>query len=332
MALGRLFINKSEYIAEDEIYGIEQLACGGQYGSWQTVDGNGNIISLANNTTKKFPWRSFQTMTSDNISGVYIPKIYVKNEVEIENGTGYNLIKRYIANKKFEGFHCHPAFMENGIERDGVLIGNTYAKSVSNDWHFFNFYEYSLLLLLALIEYGTSDIPNNVGGDSAGFTSWFYGIGNAFFSPMNISIAGIDTSGSGGSLRIFDNQGNKTFVDTGIKLPKPDSYNNPRLIQQSDGTYNGYSLNNSTFAWDVPNAMLPVDFQSVSGTNFDLNDIFLAKTLTATGTQATCLSKFIPNDNYTNFKVVESYGKFGLYCDTGTNRNYRLGRVHTIDR
>ncbi len=46
---------------------------------------------------------------------IYVPKIYVKNEVEIESGTGYNLIKRYISNKKFEGFHCHPAFMENGV-------------------------------------------------------------------------------------------------------------------------------------------------------------------------------------------------------------------------
>ena len=229
---------------------------------------------MAQIDTNRFPYNQIEDRTVDGNAMVYIPKVYVKNATE--NG----LIKRYISNVKKTGYHCHPAFMQSGHEVEGILIGKYLAKGTTaaptsvetgeiltadlataqtagkvlgSDWHMYNIYEHHLLALLMLIEYGSTDLQNLIGGSSTANGVTHYGITDIWGSmTKRVWIDGIDTQGSSNTtLRVADNLGNGTMVDTGLVC--------------------GTDLNEG---WIV-------DLHDESGEGYDLNDLFIGKNISS---------------------------------------------------
>ena len=237
----------------------------------------------------RFPYNQIEDRTIGNNEMVFIPKMYVKNETVTEESTNCKLIKRYISNVKKTGFHCHPAFMTSGHETDtGILISKyvakgtqvapastesgevvklaladaqTAASSLGADWHMYNIYEHHLLALLMLIEYGSTDLQNLIGGSATANGVTHYGITDIWgaVSSYNIWINGIDTLGDNNgagtantTLRVLDNLGNGTMVDTGLVCNT-----------------------------DVKSGWI-IDLQDASGEGYDLNDLFIAKTASNT--------------------------------------------------
>lgn len=173
------------------------------------------------NTTNLFPYNQIIETSDINLGDcVRIPKIFVKNSV-----TESGLITRMISNEKIEGYHCHPAFMQDGHERNAILIQKTTPstqqektfsesqsaiKALNNqDYHMYNIFEHSLLSLLALIEYGTTNLHEV-------YIDNYHGI--ILADNDDIWLNGIDTNGTNGALRIFDNLGNFTMQDTKISF------------------------------------------------------------------------------------------------------------------
>lgn len=275
-------------------------------------------------TSNRFPWNQIEDTTVDGNEMIYIPKIFVKNEVQ--NG----MIKRYISNIKKTGFHCHPAFMRSSHETDGILIGKyltsgttaaptsvnggtilnvKYAQAqtagsvLGDGWHMYNIYEHQLLALLMLIECGSTDVQNLIGGSSTAIGVTYYGITDVWGSTtQSIWLDGIDTMGSNNTtLRVLDNLGNGTMVDT-------------CLIASTD----------------MPNGWI-INLHDESGEGYDLNDLFIGKSFSATesegtfgdyqdlssGGRAVCMGGGAYSD----------YGVFNLNCDAvTTSYAFRLAK------
>lgn len=201
------------------------------------------------NTTDKFPWNEITDVTDTVLSDcVRIPKIFVKNSVD-ENG----LIIRMISNVKIKGYHCHPAFMQDGHERNAILIekaldavetqitfdaAKTQETVLKNnygaDYHMYNIYEHHLIALLMLIEYGTTDLQNAMGGSDTATTVDWYGL-TQHWGDVGLWIDGIDTKGTDGAVRIFDNLGNFTLQDTGVTVGTG-SNGFPKTMRNDSGT------------------------------------------------------------------------------------------------
>lgn len=180
------------------------------------------------NTTNLFPYNEIVETSDTNLGNcVRIPKIFVKNSV-----TESGLITRMISNEKIEGYHCHPAFMQDGHERNAILIKKAldavetqitfdaaktaeinFKNNYGADYHMYNIYEHHLIALLMLIEYGTTDLQNAMGGSDTATTADWYGLPQ-HWGDVNLWVDGIDTKGTDGAVRIFDNLGNFTLQDT----------------------------------------------------------------------------------------------------------------------
>lgn len=150
--------------------------------------------------SKIYPWSEIKTVKRDGQDMVLFPKFYVKGGFLPE--TSQYPGKRYwsVSREKAEGFHCHPAFMNEGKELDYFLLG---AYEASNDgsgkpqslpgktpwvsintpnaiaackkrntgaagseqygWHIESVYEYQAVSLLMLIEMGAPDVQAIIG-------------------------------------------------------------------------------------------------------------------------------------------------------------------------
>lgn len=202
------------------------------------------------NTTNLFPYNKI-VETSDTILGncVRIPKIFVKNSV-----TESGLITRMISNEKIEDYHCHPAFMQDGHERNAILIKKeldafetqitfdeaktaetNFKNNYGADYHMYNIYEHHLIGLLMLIEYGTTDLQNAMGGSDTAETADWYGL-TQHWGDIDLWIDGIDTKGTSGAVRIFDNLGNFTLQDTDY-LTGADMYGYPLKLATNSGEH-----------------------------------------------------------------------------------------------
>ena len=229
--------------------------------------------------TNRFPYNKIKAVTLDGGNEmVYIPKIYVKNEVESVDNK--NLIKRYISNVKLDGYHCHPAFMQSGHEQKGLYIsaypygtggGTSYSKAglttqystlteaktavenlysqINKPCHLYNIYEHHLLALLMLIEYGTTNLQQEIGGSADAMDVEHYGI-HDIWGATNYAIwlDGIKTDAE--YICVFDNLGNGTWVQTAATLKSTAGY--------------------------------PVDIKLNTGEGYDLNDLFLGQNISST--------------------------------------------------
>lgn len=213
-----------------------------------------------------FPFNEITDTTVSNVGDfVRIPKIFVKCETN-----QHGLMTRRISKEKIKGFHCHPAFMQRGKERDAILISKfptsgTIAhpeskpmqtpldisfenarlacQNLGTDFHVYNIYEHHLLALLMLIEYGTTDLKPILGGSSDAVSGDYRGI-TQYWGNINLWIDGIETD-KNANIKILDNLGNGTFQSTGLTT--------------SSGKSGYFS-----------------QLETATGKFFDLNDIFLA--------------------------------------------------------
>ena len=190
-----------------EVYGIEQHGVGdtAEFVSVAKFTPNLFIDNTIFSFDDRFPYNQIETVTLDNngtdVDFVYIPKIFIKTS---QNEVGE--IKRYISNQKLPGFRLHPAFISLRKEYDGIYIqadlnsSETYSRANSictydfrniegaRDWHMYGIYAHSLLLLLALIEFGTTYFgSSNYRGIKGVFGSeyWVRGIEFAYDSSTD---------------------------------------------------------------------------------------------------------------------------------------------------
>ena len=271
---------------------------------------------MAKISTDRFPYNEL-TIETDTMLGncLRIPKIFVKNSVD-ENG----LITRMISNVKLNGYHCHPAFMQDGHERNAILIKaalefasdpvtfadaksaeTTFKTSFGVDYHMYNIYEHHLIALLMLIEYGTTDLQNAIGGSDTANTADWHGLPQ-HWGDVKLWIDGIDTKGTDGTVRIFDNLGNFTLQDTDYL---------------ANSTADGY----------------PVKLATNSGDLYDFKDIFIGDhtsfvTTLNSGSIGDCQD--LGNIN-ANFIVSESYsskenGAFYLAKKGPITAAYRMAK------
>ena len=261
--------------------------------------------------TNRFPWNAIEDRTVLGNAMRFIPKFYIKH-TQGQNG----LFTKQISNVKKSGFHIYPAFMKNGHEIDGILLGkyltsgtaeapasvengttlaltlancqtagnalNTGADDDHSGWHMMNIYEYHLQVLLALTECGTANIPYALTGTEGVNTGTisYLGIENAFYTMW---LDGIDTMGSNDTtLRIMDNKGNGTMVDTEIAL---------------SGLANGYFTS----------------LMTNSGENYDLNDLFIADGSSQVST--------IDNGTFGDVQYLQTGGQ-GVESSGSTYPNY----------
>ena len=289
---------------------------------------------MALDFTNAWPFNKMVEQTADGQAMVYIPKMYVKNEKLPDTATYAGKYAYLIAPDKIDDtWHVHPAFMNNGKEMSGVQIGKYLASkdssgkaasikgatpwtSITRDtahslgsnrnvsggtgektgWHMYNIYEHHLIARLMLIEYGSSNLQTLLTGSDSGMDAKYHGIemvwGGASYGEW---FDGIDTLGSGNTIRIFKNDGSQTYVDTGL---------NP--------CGNGYVK----------------DVLHNKGTNYDLGDVFLAASADGTYTNGSFGDYQWFNGGYvfsSYWGGVASYGPFDLNGSSTSDANSSLG-------
>jgi hypothetical protein len=247
------------------IIGVKLILSGNNGGSWINVNENDEPKSFDFKSLPNFNWSDD---VIDNQQMVRIPKFYIKN-------TDHKSI--YISEEKFEGSHCHPAFMKNGIEQDcfwigkylaglqnnkltslkGVLAGNlnrqqirTYAKNRNTNgltgFGSISFYQLCAIRFLFLIEFKT--------GRSLNISSIYPNYKNIidFFLPASgwQICDGIYTTESGRYF-VFNNNGVDTFIDTGFSATVTTQKITNGIVKMKSGKIN----------------------------NFDFGDVFIAESL-----------------------------------------------------
>ena len=278
-----------------------------------------------------WPFSAMKEQTVDGQAMVFCPKIYICNEVP-GSGTYSGKPCYEISDYKETGFHCAPTFMTNGVENDTGIQWSSYiaskdssgkAASIANatpwtniaytavdtaartrnvgtgeqaGWRAWNIYDAHLLARLMLFETGSADIQTILGGTDGSMGVTYHGIHDVWGgTSYGFWIYGLTTTGSGNTIMVLDNKGNNNMVDT-------------KIAPCGNG-------------W-------PVTLLDNVGSNYDLGDIFLAKTVTSTKENGTLGDyQFLSGGYafYTYWGSSSLYGPFCLYNGTPTNANTALG-------
>lgn len=235
-----------------------------------------------------WPFSAMKEQTVDGQAMVFCPKIYICNEVP-GSGTYSGKPCYEISDHKETGFHCAPTFMTNGVENDTGIQWSSYITSKDSSgkaasiakatpwvsiaytsidaaaktrntgtgeqsgWRAYNIYDHHLIARLMLLEKGTADLQNAIGGSSTANGVTWHGIHDVWGgTSYYFWIYGLTATGSGKTtFTILDKNGNNTMVDTKIAAPGG--------------------------GW-------PVTLLDNVSDNYDLRDVFLAKTMTYTNT------------------------------------------------
>lgn len=234
-----------------------------------------------------WPFSAMKEQTVDGQAMVFCPKIYICNEVP-GNGTYSGKPCYEISDYKETGFHCAPTFMTNGEENPtGIQWGSYIASKDSNGkaasiagatpwvniaytaidaaartrntgtgeqagWRPHNIYDHHLWARLMLLEKGTADLQNAIGGSSAANGVTWHGIHDVWGgASYYFWIYGLTTTGTSSTFTILDKNGNNSMIDTSIAPPGS--------------------------GW-------PVNLHTEKGTNYDFGDVFLASSVSSTET------------------------------------------------
>ena len=270
------------YVAysNSDITGIAQLDS-----SWQNY---GDSLDFS---TKK-PWCNIKTVTIGEDVFVWIPKFYYRKYTP-DSGKYSGKPCLEISPTKHDGFKIHPAFMYKGFEKNGFYIaaykssqnGAAYV-SVSNvlpeagysiilhstaaanknvngvdGYHLQTFYETSAINMLLMIEIGTTDAQGKIGkGNSSGGKLVNTGTTDANYRGIYDYwgngwefVDGI-TSDSSGTIQIYDEAGNLTYVDTGVKV-----------VSKNETLYIVYMYDKSGAGYDLSSVFLPKYFSTSVG-------------------------------------------------------------------
>jgi hypothetical protein len=265
--------------------GIALVQSGGGAGTWTRVDPDGDGLPTQN-FNELYPWNGIETVTIDGQTMAKIPKFYVKYG-EAAEGSEYAGKKcHWVSETKKDGYHVHPAFVRNGVEKDYFLIGayeaynagssvagsksgqtpwvnigghanaiaycnarNTNADDTAKrGWHLQTIYERAAISLLMLIELGTPDVQTAIAAGNVG------------------SNAAVATGSTAAKWRgICEYWGNVWEHTDGFKT---DGNSKGQIFStQGDGTYVDTGVTVAA-GWIK-------EVSEAKGTNFDLTDVFV---------------------------------------------------------
>lgn len=234
---------------------------------------------------KIYPYSGIETVTIDGQEMVKIPKFYVKVGLAPAGAVQAGKKCWWISDRQRTGYHVHPAFVHNGAEmscfyigayeaynagsgKAGSKSGQTPWVSIDNPaaisacaarntgasgseqygWHLQTIYERAAISMLMMIELGTPNVQTaiaagNVSSSAAVATgntaAKWHGI-HEFWGNVWEHTDGARTDASS-ILQIFSKNGDGTYVSTGV----------------------------------VPSGGWIKKVSEASGTNFDLNDVFV---------------------------------------------------------
>lgn len=300
---------------------------------------------MAKDFSNQYPFNAIETVNVDGEVMVKIPKFYVRVYVPTSGKYAGMKCWEVSGDKVNDTFHLHPAFMRNGKELDCFYIGAysayqkspTVAGSKANEnawvnvgglenakqycvnrgseddgWHLQTIYERSAIQMLALLEMGSGDSQTKYGTgnvNSAGAVrtgtsnATFHGIHELWGNYWEI-VDGIKGDGAG-NITIWDNQGNHTYVNTGVK-PATKNY--------------------------------IVDVYNFAGEGFNLGDTFIPSSVAAESSSAfTDISEGDVNDNFTvllNADYKSGSTQPGIFAvkwdksvnDSGNDVTFRLAK------
>ena len=233
-----------------------------------------------------FPYNKMEAVTVDGQAMVYIPKIWIRNTPLAAGATYADKIAYMISERAQTGYHLAPDFYTNGVENEnGVQLSSYIASKDSSGkaasiagatpwtsiaytaidaaaktrntgtgeqagWRAWNIYDHHLLARLMLFEAGSADIQTIIGGTDGSMGVTYHGIHDVWGGTSSqFIIYGLTTIGSGGTIKILDNKGKNTMIDT-------------KITPCGGG-------------W-------PVELLYNTGDGYDLGDVFIAKTATNT--------------------------------------------------
>ena len=222
-------------------------------------------------------YNNIADVTIDGQAMVKIPKFYVKVDNAPVGSDQAGKKCWWISDLPTTGFSLHPAFMDAGVEIDQFYVGKyeatddggTKAGSISGvaplvsidfptmqsrctarntggveGFHLWHIHELSAIQILCLIENGGPDVQSTIGaGNTSSSAAVNTGTTNAVWHGIyelwgNVyhMTDGIKTNTSN-QVQIFDQDGNGTWVDTGLVVPVT-GY--PVSMKEAEGT--GYDL------------------------------------------------------------------------------------------
>lgn len=243
-----------------------------------------------------WPYSEIRDVTIDGQQMVKIPKFYFKTFDAPAASKYAGGFCRVISDTKLDGFHIHPAFMKNGIEKNYFYIGayeasadgnkacslpgkipwgkitnpaaisacnarNTgMAGSEQSGWHLQTVYERAAVALLMMIEFGTPNVQNAIAaGNSSSSAMWATGTTTANWRGIH--------EFWGNTWEYTD--GVKTDANTCIQIFDNKGY----------GTYKN------------TNVVLPTGWiketSRATGDGFDLGDVFIPSTVSSSESNGT---------------------------------------------
>ena len=236
------------------------------------------------------PFNKMKSATVDGQAVVYIPNTWVRNTALPKGVTYADKIAYMFADGPKDGYHLAPSFYTNGVQNENGIQLSAYIASKDSSgkaasiagatpwtsiaytaidaaaktrntgtgeqagWRAWNIYDHHLLARLMLFEAGSADIQTIIGGTDGSMGVTYHGIHDVWGgTSYGFWIYGLTTTGSGSTITILDNKGKGTMIDTKI----------------------------------APCGGWPVTLLDNTGDNYDLGDVFIAKTVTSTEASGT---------------------------------------------
>ena len=263
------------------IYGIAMVSSGGGSGTWQLINELGNDATLTVTDFNNHPvWGDIETVTIDSQSMVKIPKFYYKVGT-LASGDQVGKKAWLVSDSPATGYALHPAFMDGEVEIDQFWYGayeasddaGTAAKSISgvsplvsidftamqarcaarntggvDGFSMVNIHQLSAVQILILIQNGGPDVQSTIGdGNTSSSAAVNTGSSDAtwrgiyeMWGNVYCAVDGVqfDTSNQ---IKIFDQNGNGTYVSTGVTASVTDGW----TTGMHDDTGTGFDLGTS---------------------------------------------------------------------------------------
>ena len=263
------------------------------------------------------PFCHMERRVVDNIPMIFCPNTYVKTVFDKDGFSTY-----YFSEKPLPGYHIHPAFVKNGeinptgvlwscniYDRDTAVPSNLVTKAAAYGEGFepYNIYDHHFIARLMLYECGDSDTQLKLGASTNAVAVAWNGINNIWGAHQNgvWPINGFSNHIYGlfafdGVWHILSNKMDGSIVNTGVPT-KPENTNIDNAL--------GY----------------PITLHSEKGNDFDLSDVFLAKTIS--GSMRNC--SIVDSQQFAKDKAAAYHNHF--YSNDKSRGIFHLALVGTTE-